>query len=83
MFWQGIQLQIRFSYYPHSLKLGFRVYGGFLKLGVPSLMENQMGKKMEHQMETGGIQGFKELYQQSTQWKPPKTGPMMWKNPEP
>ena len=24
-------------------------------------MENQMEKKMENEMETGGIQGFKEL----------------------
>ena len=29
---------------------------GFLKLGVPTIMENQMEKKMENEMETGIIQ---------------------------
>ena len=29
--------------------------GGFPKLGVPSIMENQMEKKMENEMETGFI----------------------------
>ena len=34
--------------------LGFR--GGFQKLGYyPPIMENQMEKKMENEMETGGI----------------------------
>ena len=28
-------------------------YGGFPKLGVPTIMENQMEKKMENEMETG------------------------------
>ena len=31
----------------------FRVYGGFPKFGVPTIMENQMEKKMENEMETG------------------------------
>ena len=29
--------------------------GGFPKLGVPTIMENQMEKKMENEMETGII----------------------------
>ena len=32
-----------------------RLYGGFPKLGVPTIMENQMEKKMENEMETGFI----------------------------
>ena len=28
---------------------------------MPPIMENQMDKKMENEMETGGILGFKEL----------------------
>ena len=28
---------------------------------LPPIMENQMDKKMENEMETGIIQGFKEL----------------------
>ena len=28
---------------------------GFLKLGVPTIMENQMEKQMENEMETGII----------------------------
>ena len=31
---------------------------GFLKLGVPTVMENQMEKKMENEMETGFIYGI-------------------------
>ena len=34
--------------------LGFRVLG-FPKLGVPTIMENQMEKKMENEMEPGFI----------------------------
>ena len=30
-------------------------YGGFPKIGVPTIMENQMEKKMENEMETGFI----------------------------
>ena len=37
--------------------LGFRVK----LLYYPPIMENQMEKKMENEMETGGIWGFKEL----------------------
>ena len=33
-------------------------YGGFPKLGVPTIMENQMQKKMENEMETGFLQGI-------------------------
>ena len=29
--------------------------GGFPKIGVPTIMENQMEKKMENEMETGII----------------------------
>ena len=29
-----------------------RTYGGFPKLGAPTIMENQMEKKMENEMET-------------------------------
>ena len=32
--------------------------GGFPKLGVPTIMENQMEKKMENEMETAFIQGI-------------------------
>ena len=32
--------------------------GGFPKLGVLTIMENQMEKKMENEMETGFIQGI-------------------------
>ena len=38
---------------PHRAKTG--VYGEFPKLGVPTIMENQMEKKMENEMETGII----------------------------
>ena len=31
---------------------------GFPKLGVPTIMENQLEKKMENEMETGVIQGI-------------------------
>ena len=31
------------------------LYGDFPKLGVPTIMENQMEKKMENEMETGII----------------------------
>ena len=31
------------------------VFEGFPQLGVPSIMENQMEKKMENEMETGFI----------------------------
>ena len=29
------------------------VFGNFPKLGVPTIMENQMEKKMDNEMETG------------------------------
>ena len=42
-----------------SLIQGFQVslglYGGFPKLGVSTIMENQMEKNMENEMETGSI----------------------------
>ena len=34
------------------------VQGGFPKLGVLTIMENQMEKKMENEMETGIMKGF-------------------------
>ena len=33
-------------------------FGSFPKLGVPTIMENQMEKNMENEMETGIIQGI-------------------------
>ena len=35
--------------------LGSASHGGLPKLGVPSIMENQMEKKVENEMETGLI----------------------------
>ena len=39
--------------YSGRLGLGFRIWGGFPKLGVPTVIENQMEKQMENEMETG------------------------------
>ena len=36
-----------------------RRWGGFPKYGVPTIMENQMEKKMENEMETGIYRGSK------------------------
>ena len=40
---------------PRSHPDAGRTFGGFLKLGVPTIMENQMETKMENEMETGII----------------------------
>ena len=42
-----------FGAWPRTFPLMTSSFRGFPKLGVPTIMENQMEKKMENDMETG------------------------------